>query len=65
MSSREPTVVDLAEVHTTFPQFDLEYLFDDDENPSEVTIFSDDVDQLSTAWITADRADCWPLEDCR
>lgn len=47
------------------PQFDLEYLFDDDDDPTEVTIFADDPESLSTQWITVDRSSAIPLEEVR
>lgn len=48
-----------------FPSFGLEYLFDDDERPSEVTVFVDNAADLSTNWITMDAAHAVPLEDVR
>lgn len=48
------------------PNFELSYLFDNRETPSEVTIFpeSDDYD-ISTNWITVDKTTAVPLEDLR
>jgi hypothetical protein len=65
MSAIEPSnrsqCVNLEEL----PQFDLEYLFDDDDSPTEVTIFADDPEVLSTQWITVDRSCAVPLEEVR
>lgn len=48
-----------------FPRFDLEYLYDDDESPTEVTVFVDDPAALSTNWITADVDHAVPLDEVR
>ena len=58
------TAADDATLHK-LPTFDLEYLFDDDEDPSEVTVFVDNAADLSTNWITIDAAHTVPLEDVR
>lgn len=39
---------------TEFPDFDLEYLFDDQDDPTEVTIFSPGNDDITTHWLTID-----------
>jgi len=36
------------------PEHDLEWYFDDDETPEEVTIFNPDSGSLVTTWITVD-----------
>lgn len=48
------------------PNFELSYLFDNRDAPSEVTIFpeSDNYD-ISTNWITVDKTTAVPLEDLR
>ena len=48
------------------PAFELECMYDDWDDPSEVTIFStDEVDSLYTAWLTADRDHAVALSDVR
>jgi len=47
------------------PDFDLEYLFDDDDDPSEVTVFVDNAAALSTNWITVDADHAVALEEVR
>jgi len=48
------------------PEFELECMYDDWDDPSEVTIFStDDEDSLYTAWLTADRALTVSLSELR
>ncbi|MDY6817811.1 MAG: hypothetical protein SVG88_04040 [Halobacteriales archaeon] len=50
----------------TPPEFELEYLYDDPDDPAEVTIFLDaDEADLSTHWITIDRSSAVPIEDTR
>lgn len=48
------------------PEFELSYMVDDRERPSEVTIFhgADDAD-ISTHWLTADADAAISLEDVR
>jgi hypothetical protein len=50
----------------TLPRFDLSYLFDDTEDPAEVTVFpaSHDVD-ISTNWITVSVDGAVPLDEIR
>lgn len=48
------------------PAFDLECMYDDWEDPAEVTVFSTaDEDSLYTAWLTVDRAHAVPLASVR
>ena len=48
------------------PDFDLSYLYDDSEEPTEVTVFPGDCgDELATNWITVDAGHAVPLEDIR
>jgi hypothetical protein len=48
------------------PQFELECMYDDWDEPSEVTIFStDEADSLYTAWLTTNRSNAVSLEDVR
>lgn len=65
MSAIEPSTQNQSTCLEDLPQFDLEYLFDDDENPTEVTIFADDPDTLSTRWITIDRDYAVDIDDVR
>jgi hypothetical protein len=44
---------------------ELRYLYDDAENPSEVTIFSPGSERFPTEWMTADRSTAVPLSDAR
>lgn len=46
------------------PQFDLSFLYDDQSNPSEVTVFMSDHDEtLATHWITIDTDSAIPLDE--
>ena len=65
MSAIEPSNQSQHTHLEELPQFDLEYLFDDDDCPTEVTIFADDPESLSTRWITIDREFAVPLEEVR
>ena len=65
MSAIEPSQQTQHTPLEELPQFDLEYLFDDDDNPTEVTIFADDPETLSTQWITVDREVAVPLDEVR
>mgnify|MGYP000474713802 CR=1 FL=1 len=47
------------------PEFELECLFDDPSDPSELTIFSPEGENLATEWVTADRSAAWSLERIR
>lgn len=49
-----------------YPTFELSYLYDDSENPEEVTVFAPDTaGDPSTRWITVDATDAIPLEEIR
>lgn len=49
-----------------WPAFELSYLFDDREEPTEVTVFPDgDRHDISTNWITADADAVVALEEAR
>jgi hypothetical protein len=65
MSAIEPSEQSQSAHLEELPQFDLEYLFDDDDSPTEVTVFADDPESLSTQWITIDRDCAVPLEEVR
>ena len=60
---QEPdTLVDLDEL----PAFDLSYLFDNADEPSEVTVFpASNTQDISTNWITVDLGTAVPLEQVR
>ncbi|EMA19854.1 MULTISPECIES: DUF7511 domain-containing protein [Haloarcula] len=47
------------------PEFELDCLYDDPENPSELTIFPSDCQQSVTEWVTADRSATVSLEELR
>jgi hypothetical protein len=48
------------------PEFELECMYDDWDNPSDVTIFSTaDDDSLYTAWLTVDREHAVGLDEIR
>jgi len=48
------------------PEFELECMYDDWNDPTDVTIYStDDDDNLYTVWITVDRDHAVPLADVR
>lgn len=55
-------VIELEEL----PRFELSYLFDDEDEPTEVTVFpeSDDFD-ISTNWITVAIGAAVPLDQVR
>ena len=65
MSAIEPSTPNQLTHLEELPEFELEYLFDDDESPTEVTVFADDPETLSTRWITIDRSFAVPLEEVR
>jgi hypothetical protein len=48
------------------PTFDLDYRFDDREDPDEVTVFParEDAD-VTTEWITVDTTDALPVREIR
>lgn len=45
------------------PEFELECLYDEPSNPSELTVFAPD--RLTTEWLTADRSAAVPLDRIR
>ena len=47
------------------PEFELDCLYDDPENPSELTIFPSDLQQSVTEWVTADRSAAVSLDELR
>ncbi|MEF8974248.1 MAG: hypothetical protein V5A15_05105 [Haloarcula sp.] len=56
-----PSDTDLDET----PEFELDCLYDDPENPSELTIFPSDLQQSVTEWVTADRSAAVSLDELR
>lgn len=65
MSVTEPTTMGGIDLER-LPTFGLSYLFDDEERPSQVTLYpvSPESDLMSE-WLTADVADAVSLEDVR
>ncbi|MFB6192562.1 MAG: hypothetical protein ABEI11_04485 [Haloarculaceae archaeon] len=47
------------------PEFALECLYDDAQNPSELTIFPPDEARAVTEWITVDQSVAVSLEEVR
>jgi hypothetical protein len=47
------------------PEFELECLYDDPSNPSELTIFSPEPPAMATEWLTVDRAAAVRLDRMR
>jgi hypothetical protein len=65
MSVTDPTTDSHADRDDP-PEFDLDYRFDDREDPREVTVFPacEDAD-VTTEWITVDRGDALPIRKIR
>lgn len=58
----EPRAEDLA----ALPEFELAYRYDDDEAPTEVTVFPSRFgDDLATHWLTVDIDHAVPLDRAR
>jgi hypothetical protein len=53
-----------AELRST-PEFELECLFDDPSDPSELTIYTPETERLATEWVTADRGIAESLDRVR
>jgi len=47
------------------PQFRLECLFDDVDDPSQVTVFPTTTDRAATEWLTVDLGTAVPLDEVR
>lgn len=47
------------------PEYELDCLYDDCDDPSELTIFSPTSRKLSTEWVTADASSAVPLDRIR
>lgn len=56
MSASEPVTAERAESAA------LSHLYDDADDPDEVTLFDDEADDITTAWITADIEDTVSLD---
>lgn len=56
-----PSDTDLNEA----PEFELDCLYDDPEDPSELTIFPSGRQQSVTEWVTADRSAAVSLDELR
>lgn len=65
MSAIEP--IDSADgtAREELPEFELSYLFDDKEDPAEVTVFGGDGEAVLTNWITIDEGHAVPLDEVR
>lgn len=50
---------------TDSPEFTLDYMIDNEEDPTELTIFSPEEDDITTHWITVDFATAVPIQDIR
>lgn len=47
------------------PEFELACLFDDMDDPSELTVFTPEGNATATEWITVDREQAVPLDEIR
>jgi hypothetical protein len=47
------------------PEFELECLFDDMEEPTELTIFTPEGSATASEWITIDRPNAVPVTEIR
>lgn len=59
MSAHEDTIVDAV----ALPTFDLDYGYDDPDDPTSVTVYAPNADDVCTTWITIDVHHAVPLED--
>lgn len=60
------STIDTAEGLDNHPEFELSFLYDDADDPTEVTVFpGDDETELSTQWISMDITHTVPIEDAR
>jgi hypothetical protein len=58
-----PASIDIR--HRSFHEFGPEYLTDADDDPDEVTIYSDDEERLAVEWVTCDIESAIPQEEWR
>lgn len=47
------------------PEFDLEFLVDEENDPTELTVFSSHADDITTHWITVNIEAAIPIQDGR
>jgi hypothetical protein len=59
------STTDTADGLDNHPEFELSYLYDDTDDPTEVTVFPVDDGGLSTQWISMDITHAVALEDTR
>lgn len=60
----EPTT--LPSACDELPTFDLSFRYDDDENPSEITVFPDGAASgQTTSWLSVAIEDAIPVEEIR
>ena len=45
------------------PTFELDYGFDDPNDPRELTIFAPDAESVTTSWLSIDARFAVPIED--
>lgn len=64
MSTQEETT-STQEILSSYPVFDLEYAFDQKEEPQEVTIHEPDADKMVSNWITMDVDTAVKVENVR
>jgi hypothetical protein len=66
VSTSKPTdSIDAERSLRRYPQYELDCLFDEEETPSEVTVFVDEVGELATKWLTIDIDHAVPLDEVR
>lgn len=61
--SEHPTELD--EPLADAPEYELECLFDDMENPTEVTVFYPEGERTATEWVTVDESVAVSLSEIR
>lgn len=64
-NERPEPIADEGQTLQRLPRYELEFLFDQEETPNEVTVFVDDVGELATSWLTIDVEHAVPLEEVR
>lgn len=66
MTAATPTQNRPPEPPRGYVEIDLEWLFDDEDDPSEITVYStaDDIDPVTT-WLTVDCEHAVGLDDAR
>lgn len=61
MSTQHPPTEDLS----SRPEFELACLFDDMDDPAELTVFTPEGNATATEWITIEREGAVPLDEIR